>query len=437
MNAMTAAVASPTAENHHLLSPVYPLFTHIEVERGEGAYLYGSDGRRYLDFTSGIGVTNTGHCHPRVVRAIQTQAERLLHGQITIVRHPPLQDLMAELRTVVPDDLDCFFFSSSGSEAVEGALKLARHATGRTNVISFQGGYHGRSVGAMAITTAKTIYRGHYQPLMPGTFVAPFPYTFRYRQNPETLSSWCLEELRHLLLTQTAPSETAALIVEPVLGEGGYVVPPASFLRGLREICNEHGILLIFDEIQTGFGRTGRFFALEHFGVRPDVLIMAKGLASGMPLSAIAASHSLMSRWRQGSHGGTYCGNPLAVAAAAETIRVLRDEDLVGNAARQGERLMQRLTAVRFDSRIVAEVRGLGLMVGCEFVGADGTASRAVAKRVRELCLEGGLVLITCGTHDNVIRWIPPLVVSEEQIEEAVRIFALAVLRVEQEELGR
>ncbi|CAA9305366.1 MAG: Gamma-aminobutyrate:alpha-ketoglutarate aminotransferase [uncultured Gemmatimonadetes bacterium] len=417
----------PAAGVADRLSPVWPRFTDLDVERGEGAWLFAASGRRYLDFTSGIGVTNTGHCHPRVVEAVRRQAGRLMHAQVTIARHDALYEVAEELATVVPQELDCFFLASSGSEAVESALKLARHATGRGNVVCFQGGYHGRSVGAMSITTAKTVYRGHYLPLMAGVHVAPFPYAFRHRRDPEELSRWCLAELEHLLATQSAPGETAALVVEPVLGEGGYVVPPHSFLRGLRELCDRHGILLVFDEIQTGFGRTGAMFALEHPGVVPDILVMAKGLASGLPLSAIAAPRALMEKWVPGSHGGTYCASAVPCAAAAETIRVIRDEGLVENARARGESLRRRLNAVRQRLGAPAEVRGVGLMVGCEFATPAGLPDRALARRVREGCLDAGLLLLTCGTQDQVIRWIPPLVVTEAQVLEAVGIFEAAL----------
>ena len=290
------------------------------AERGEGAYLYATDGTRYLDFTCGIGVTNTGHCHPHVVQAIQAQAGKLLHGQANIVYHPAMLSLIEELRQIVPPHIDGFFFSNSGAEAVEGSVKLARMATGRPNVIVFQGSFHGRTVGTMSLTTSKTIYRSGYQPLMAGVYVAPFPYAYRLGMSEEQASSYALEQLRYLLLSQTAPQETAAILIEPVLGEGGYVVPPASFLRGLRQICDEHGILLIFDEVQSGFGRTGKWFALEHSGVLPDIMTVAKGLASGMPLSGVFAPMALMQKWTPGSHGGTYGGNALACAAATVII---------------------------------------------------------------------------------------------------------------------
>lgn len=406
------------------LSPIWTRLSEIIVERAEGCYLYDAAGTAYLDFTSGIGVTNTGHCHPRVVQAIQEQAARLIHGQANIVFAPSLIRLVDELRTVTPPHLDGFFFSNSGAEAVEGALKLARHATGRTNVIVFQGSFHGRTNQTMAMTTSKTIYRVGYQPLAGGIFVAPFPYSYRYGWDDETTVNFCLNELEHLLHSQTAPQETAAMIVEPVLGEGGYVVPPLRFLSGLRQICDRHNILLILDEVQTGFGRTGRFFALEHSNVMPDILVMAKGLASGLPMSGIAAPLDLMRRWIPGSHGGTYGGNAVTAAAAAATVQVIRDEGLVVNAAARGRQLLDGLEELQGRYPIIGDVRGLGLMVGVEMSQRGSRAPDPEAvKRVQKACLERNLLLLNCGTYGNVIRWIPPLVVSEQQINEGLAIF--------------
>ncbi len=408
------------------ISPVWIRITNIFVERGEGAYLYDIHGQRYLDFTCGIGVTNTGHCHPRVVAAAQEQMAKLIHGQVNIVYHQPLLRLTEALREVMPPSLDSYFLSNSGAEAVEAAVKLSRHATGRPNIIVFQGSFHGRTNQTMAMTTSKTVYRQHYQPLAAGVFVTPYPYWYRYGWQPEETSQWCLRELRHLLASQTAPSETAAIIVEPVLGEGGYVVPPASFLPGLREICDEHGILLISDEVQSGFGRTGKFFAIEHFGVEPDVIIMAKGLASGLPLSGIAAPRALMDKWMVGTHGGTYGGNAVACAAAEATVRVLQD-GLVENAARMGEVLMDGLRAIQSRFPVLGDVRGLGLMVGAEFTLVDGSPGTDLVKAIIARCLDEKLMLLNCGTYSNVIRWIPPLIVSREQIETGLEIFERAV----------
>jgi len=418
------------------VSSIWPHLLETIIVRGEGAYLWDQAGRRYLDFTSGIGVTNTGHCHPRVVSAIREQAGRILHLQANVAYHEPMLRLIAALREVVPPELDAFFFTNSGAEAVEAAVKLARHATGRTNLIAFQRGFHGRTVGTMSLTSSKTIYRVRYQPLMPGVFFAPYAYCYRCPKaeaNPERYAfdrccGWALEQVRFLLKSQTAPEETAAILVEPVLGEGGYVVPPASFLRGLREICDEHDMLLILDEVQSGLGRTGRFFALEHFGVVPDVLVMAKGLASGLPLSGIAARREFMDRWQPGSHGGTYGGNVVACAAAEATVRVLQEEGLVENAARLGEKLLVRLQALQDPYPGLGDVRGLGLMMGVEFVVPGGrTPDKNRTKAIQRACIEAGLLLLTCGTDENVIRWIPPLIITDQELEEALNIFERAL----------
>jgi 4-aminobutyrate aminotransferase len=412
------------------LSPVWSRASDLVAVRGEGAYLYDPDGTAFLDFTSGIGVTNTGHCHPRVVAAIQAQAGKLIHGQANIAWHPALIDLVSELREIVPQGLDGFFFSNSGAEAVEGAIKLARMATGRPNLIVFQGSFHGRTVGTMSLTTSKTIYRAGYQPLMPGVFVAPYPYAFRYGWEAEHTSRWCLDELQLLLLTQTAPYETAAILVEPVLGEGGYVVPPPGFLKGLRKIADEHGILLIVDEIQSGFGRTGKWFAHEHFEVLPDIITVAKGLASGLPLSGVFAPLSLMGKWTPGSHGSTYGGNAVAAAAAVATIQVIRDERLLENAQVRGKELMSGLQDLKSQYSGIVDVRGLGLMIGTEFRDADGNPDKAMAKSVIKECYKRQLILLTCGPWDNTVRWIPPLIVNADQIQRALAIFqeALKVL---------
>jgi len=408
------------------ISPVLSRITNIIAERGEGAYLYDVDGNRYLDFTCGIGVTNTGHCHPQVVAAAKEQVGKLIHGQANIVYHQPMLCLADVLREVVPPPLDTFFFANSGAEAVEAAVKLARHATGRPNTIVFQGSFHGRTNQAMAMTTSKTVYRQNYQPLAAGVFVAPFPYWYRYGWEAEETSQWCLKELRHLLATQTAPAETAAIVVEPVLGEGGYVVPPPSFLPGLREICDEHGILFIADEVQSGFGRTGKFFAVDHFGVTPDVMIMAKGLASGFPLSGIAAPRALMDKWMPGTHGGTYGGNAVACAAAEATVRVLQN-GLVEHGARMGKVLRYGLRNIQGRHPMVGDVRGLGLMIGCEFTLESGKPATGLVKQVITRCQADKLLLLNCGTYNNVIRWIPPLIVTQEQIETALGVFERAI----------
>jgi 4-aminobutyrate aminotransferase len=409
------------------LSPVWTHGTDIIASRAEGAYVYDLDGRPYLDFTCGIGVTNTGHCHPKVVAAIREQAGLLLHGQANIILHQPMLELVRSLLPIVPPTIDGFFFSNSGAEAVEGAIKLARHATGRSNIIVFQGSFHGRTSSTMALTTSKTIYRAGYQPLPSGVFVAPYPYAYRYGWSAEQTTQWCLDELEFLLMSQTAPQETAAILFEPVLGEGGYVVPPRAFVNGLRELCDRHGILLIADEIQSGFGRTGRWFAMEHFDLRPDIMTVAKGLGSGLPISGVFSRLELMQKWVPGSHGGTFGGNAVAAAGAVATIAAMRDERMLENARERGGQLTAGLKVLQEKFPVIGDVRGLGLMIGTEFRDAGRKPDKKTAKSVAKACHQRGLMLLTCGPWDNVIRWIPPLIVSAAQIEESLSIFEAAL----------
>lgn len=416
------------AENIPHMSPVWGRIFDFVAERAEGPYIYTDDGRRLLDFTCGIGVTNTGHCHPRVVAAIREQAGLFLHAQANIVIHKPMLDLIKELRTVVPEPLDGFFFSNSGAEAVEGAVKLARAATGKQNIIVFAGSFHGRTAGTMALTTSKTIYRAGFGPLPSGVFVAPFPYALRLGMNEEQASSYALQELEHILASQTAPKETAAILIESVLGEGGYVVPPTSFMRGLREIADKHGILLICDEVQSGFGRTGRWFAFEHFNVLPDIMTVAKGIASGLPLSGVFSRLDLMRRWDVGSHGGTFGGNAVACAAGVATIQAIREERMLENAAERGLQLMTGLRKLQEEYPQLSDVRGRGLMVGTEFtVGGRPDNAKSMVKDIVHACEQADLLLLTCGTYDNTIRWIPPLNVSSEQIASGLAAFSKAL----------
>ena len=414
-------------ENFPHMSPVWSRIFPIEAERAEGCTIYAADGRTYLDFTCGIGVTNTGHCHPKVVEAIREQAGLFLHAQANIVVNQPMLQLIAELRTVVPPSIDGFFFSNSGAEALEGAVKLARAATGKPNIIVFQGSFHGRTAGTMALTTSKTIYRSGFQPLPAGVFVAPYPYAYKLGLSEAQTSEYCLDALQELLLSQTSPAETAAILIEPVLGEGGYVVPPASFIKGLRALCDRYGILLIFDEVQSGFGRTGKWFAQEHFNVVPDIMTVAKGIASGMPLSGVFSRLDLMKRWQTGSHGGTFGGNAVACAAGVATIRAMRAEDMPGNATRRGAQLVTGLRKLQEEYAVIGDVRGLGLMIGTEFSTNGKPADKTLVKAVVHGCEERGLLLLTCGTYDNVVRWIPPLIVNETQINQALGIFAEAL----------
>ena len=475
--------------SHELLSPVWTHLTHIRPTRAAGIYLYATNtnddsdddddnnnkGKRYMDFTSGIGVTNTGHCHPKIVQAIQRQAQQLIFGQVNIVIPPSTVELSHQLSQLMRQahwpSLNRFYFANSGSEAVEASVKLARHATGKTNLICFQGSFHGRSHQTMAMTSAKTIYRVNYQPLPGGIFFAPYPNPHYFSSGApaagdhwdvESTIDFCLQELHTLLQGQSRPDETAAVIIEPVLGEGGYVPAPPRFLRELRKLCTEHDILFIADEVQSGMGRTGKMFSLEHAAmtqgkddaslstsssstaqevVEPDILVLAKGLGSGVPISAIASRQDLMDRWIPGSHGGTYGGgSALATAAAVATIKVLQSEGLLDNATARGHQLQAGLKQLQQDlaanqnsssssmMMMIRSTRGLGLMVGTEF------QSKEMAKAVQQACLQRNLLLLTCGTRENVIRWIPPLVVTSEQIDEALNIFTQAVLQQQEKE---
>lgn len=404
------------------LSPVLKQATPVTVDHGEGCYLYASDGRRYLDFTAGIGVTSTGHCHPKVVEAAQRQIGSLIHGQYTTVMHKPLLALTERLGDVLPTGLDSVFFANSGSEAIEAALRLVRQATGRPNVVVFHGGFHGRTVAAATMTTSGTRFSAGFSPLMAGVHVAPFPTAFRYGWSEEQATDFALRELDYLLTTLSAPAETAAFFVEPVLGEGGYIPGNTRFFQGLRERADRHGILLVFDEIQTGFGRTGKFFGHQHFDVQPDIITIAKGLASGFPLSGIAASSELMAEAWPGSQGGTYGGNAVACAAALATIDVIESEGLVDNAAERGHQLLAG--ARERATKAVGDVRGLGLLVGTEFTTPTGEPDTATASTAQRLAHEKGLLLLTCGAYSNVVRMIPPLIVNAEQVDEALGIWS-------------
>jgi len=409
------------------LSPLLKQATSVIADRGEGVYLYDEEDRRYLDFTAGIGVTSTGHCHPRVVAAAQEQLARLIHGQYTTVLHRPLLTLAGRLGEVLPDGLDSVFFANSGSEAVEAALRLARHATGRANIVVFHGSFHGRTMGAASMTTSGTKFRAGFAPLMGGVAVSPFPTAYRYGWDEQTATEFALRELDYVLATVSAPAETAAFLVEPVLGEGGYVPANTAFMEGLRERADRHGILLVLDEVQTGWGRTGRFWGHEHFGVQPDILITAKGLASGFPLSGIAAPAKLMARAWPGSQGGTYGGNAVACAAAIATLDVIQAENLVENARVVGGILASGLDKVAADNPAVGDVRGLGLMLASEFVTRDGEPDAVAANGAQQQAAQRGLLLLTCGAFGNVVRMIPALIVTEEQVEDALAIWAAAV----------
>ncbi|MBN6752889.1 aminotransferase class III-fold pyridoxal phosphate-dependent enzyme [Kocuria palustris] len=409
------------------LSPVLKQATPVVVDHARGSWIYGTDGREYLDFTTGIGVTSTGHCHPEVVAAAQEQVGKIIHAQYTTVMHKPLLELTDKLGEVLPEGLDSVFYANSGSEAVEASIRLARMATGRPNIVVFQGGFHGRTVAAASLTTAGTKFSAGFAPLMAGVHMSAFPYAYRYGWDEPTAVEFALKELDYLLQTRTAPSDTAAFLIEPALGDGGYIPTPPAFLEGLRERADRHGIVLIFDEVQAGVGRTGKFWGHQHSSARPDVLITAKGIASGFPISAIAASTELMSKAWPGSQGGTYGGNAVSAAAGVATLGVVEKEGLVENSRVRGEQLQAGLKQIQQRFPVIGDVRGLGLMQGIEFTAPDGSPDAATAAAVQQATTEQDLLSLTCGPAGNVVRLIPALVVSEEEIALGLQRFEAAV----------
>jgi 4-aminobutyrate aminotransferase len=429
--------APPTTPlpDRSVVPPVWGRITNLVVDHGEGSWLVTTDGDRYLDYTSGIGVTNTGHAHPRVVAAVQEQAAKLLHGQQNIVYHEPGLRLYERLAGLLPGGPWSAFLSNSGAEAVEAAVKLARVATGRPAIIAFRYAFHGRTGQAMALTAAKDVYRGAFEPLPGSVYHAAYPYCYRASGGAHAADEHCTcdwEAQLDLLFHQLVyPDRVAAIIVEPVIGEGGYIVPPPGFLPRLREITRQHGILLVADEVQTGFGRTGELFAVRHWDVEPDILVMAKGIASGLPLSGILARTEIMDRFPAGSHGGTFGGNVVACAAALATLDVIEDEGLVANARDRGAQLLDGLRAACDARAAVGDVRGLGLMIALELVrrgeGDGRVPDAALTKRVQQACFDRGLLVLTAGTYVNVIRIIPPLVTTAEEVDRALAIMTEAL----------
>ncbi len=402
------------------LSNVWFSVTPLQVASGHGCWVTTTDGEEYLDFAAGIAVNSTGHAHPQVAQAIADQAQRFIHAQVNVFKHDLLEPLAAKLAEITPAGIDTFFYANSGAEITEAAVKLAKQATKRPHVIVFSGSFHGRTHLAMAMTTSKTGYRAGHAPLPAGVFVAPYPDPLAPDQDAEVADA--LHGFDHLLKAMTAPEETAAVILEPVLGEGGYIPAPPAFIHGIVERCRQHGILFIADEVQSGFGRTGRMFAVDHYGVEPDIICMAKGIASGFPFAALGTRRELDDKWPTGSHGGTYGGNSMGCAAALATIEIMSDPAFLENVNARGEQLRAGILELQREHDVIAQVRGLGLMVGTEFTDAARVA--AITKHCFE---EGRLILMNAGTYGRTLRWMPPLVVNEREIDLALAAFGAAL----------
>ncbi len=408
------------------LTPVLGRYFTRDWSHGEGHRLFDTDGKAYLDFANGIAVTALGHGHPRVNAAIHAQVDRLIGPVNALGFTEPISALATALAATFPDPLDSVMFLNSGSEAIDGALKLARRVTGRPGIVAFRGAFHGRTFGATSITTSNLNYRTGYEPLLPGVHVVPYPIAYPdHGGDAEAASAASLAALRTLLGSVIAPSMVGAIIIEPVLGEGGYNPAPASFLQGLRAICDEHGILLIADEVQSGYGRTGKMWAFEHAGIVPDVVCVAKAIANGLPLSAIVSSRDLQERWGRSAHGSTYGGNPVACAAGLAVLETIHDEGLVANAAARGAELVSGLGKIAAEDDRIGDIRGPGLMVGVEFSRdrTTGEPDGTLPDALMAACADAGLLILTCGRVHEVVRWIPPLDVTAAEIAEAVEIF--------------
>lgn len=398
--------------------------TTVGVVDSDGCYLYTEDGRKILDFASGVAVNNLGCKNQRVVEAIKKQLDSMIHVGHNVVYYESYVKLAERLVDLTGGDTKVYF-SNSGAEANEGAIKLAKYVTKRPGIISFKNSFHGRTIGTVSITGSSSAYRRFYEPLIPSIYWAEYANCYRcpFNQKKESCKMECLKQFDSIFAKLIDPQCVAAIVVEPVQGEGGYVAPPKEFLQGLRDICDTHGIMLIFDEVQTGIGRTGELYAYQTYGVKPDVLTSAKALGGGIPLSAIIAKKELMDQWPAGAHGGTFGGNPLACSAALETLSIIEDEHLLNNCKKMGQYFMEHLYKLQKKyPEIIGDVRGVGLMIGIEIVDENGLPNAELTNQIKAKALEKDVLLLTCGSDHNVVRFIAPLIVTEKEIDMVVNV---------------
>ena len=407
-----------------VMPPVVKRATTLGVTKGEGCYLWAEDGRKILDFASGVAVCNLGHNHPKVVEAAEKQMKELIHGGHNVVYYESYVRLAERLVELTGGDT-MVYFSNSGAEANEGAIKLAKYVTKRPGIIAFRGSFHGRTLATTSLTSSSSAYRKNYEGLLPSIYFAEYPYLYRtpYEMKDGKCPKEYFEQFKNIFHTLIDPSMVAAIMMEPVQGEGGYIVPDKEFVQYVREICDKYGILLIFDEVQSGMGRTGKLFAYEHFGVKPDILTSAKGIANGFPLSAVIGKKEIMEQWPAGAHGGTFGGNPVACAAANAVLDELTDGGMLDNAAKMGDYFKEKLFALqkKYPS-VIGDVRGLGLMLAMEMVHPDKTPDADITTAIRTKALEKGLLLLGCGTNHNIVRFIAPTIVTEKEIDIAINI---------------
>ena len=406
------------------LSPALAKATDLIMESGNGCYMTDVDGNEYLDFVQGIAVNALGHCHPRVTEAVIEQTKKLMNGSFNLVNFPTTLELAKRISEVTPGNLNSIFFSNGGAEANDGALKLAKAYTGRPAIIAFKGSFHGRTVGATTITASNSKYRKYYEPMMGSVYFAPYPSKdlcpkgYDEKQRTE----FCLNELESLFKYIVAPEMVAAIIMEPVQGEGGYVVPTKESVQAVRDICTKHGILLIFDEIQSGYGRTGKMFAGENFDVIPDIMTCGKAIAGGLPMSAIISTPEIMAKWKAGMHGTTFGGNPVCAAAALAVLDEYKESNILDNVIEMGAYLKDKLEGLKEKYTCISDVRGLGLMLAIEFSHEDGTPAGEVFGKVRDECFKHKLLTLACGVNNNGMRFATPLNVKKEEIDKGIEI---------------
>ena len=398
--------------------------TKLGVIDSEGCYLYTEDGSKVLDFASGVAVNNLGNKNPEVVEAIKKQLDTMIHVGHNVVYNESYVELAEKLVEMTGGDTKVYF-SNSGAEVNDGAMKLAKYVTKRPAIIAFRNSFHGRTIGSLSITGSSSSYRKNYEPLMPAVYWADYAncHHCSFGKTKGQCSMECIKQFDSIFAKLIAPECVAAIIVEPVQGEGGYITPPEEFLKGLREICDKNGIMLIFDEVQTGVGRTGQLYAYQTFGVKPDILTSAKALGGGVPLGAIIAKKEIMDKWPAGAHGGTFGGNPLACAAGLKTLEIIERDGLLENCRIQGKYFKNRLLKLQEKyPKYIGDVRGVGLMVAMELVDENGNPNSEITTTIKQKALEKNLLLLTCGSDHNVVRFIAPLVVSKKEIDEAMAI---------------
>ncbi len=411
-----------------IIAPVIEFDYSTEIVDGKGSWVTDADGREYLDFTCGIATSNMGHRPDAVVAAAEAQLNSLWHAGGSFL-YKSIVEAGEKIVAITPDGIDKVLFMNSGAESVEASVKLARKVSGRQGIITFRGGFHGRTMGSVTYTTSRSKYRQGYHPLLPSTFVTPFPHPFGWGMTQEEANAYALRELEFKFKYEVTPGEIAAFLVEPLQGEGGYYPASNEFIHALRSIADEHGILLILDEVQTGFGRTGDWFTSQVYDVRPDILVMGKAIANGLPLSGVGASAELFDAWPAGSHGTTFGGNPVSCAAAAANVDALRD--VIPGVSRLSEYAFSRWAEIREQHRTVGDVRGLGLMIGIELVKEGNEPDTEAFAAIGAHALDAGMFILNCGPDGNVIRFIPPLNVSQDDLDRGIDILADAIKKYE------